>query len=219
MKNQLSKIWSISLIIILGLSVNLFSKQEIKPNGIGFRGGPYMMNNQGTEISVHSNDGINEVNIGGFGGWIYIFSRLQNKLYLDLTLGGAARVEEQSNRYHEDIIDVYTVSPLLIGVHYDILSEKNESSLRPYISTGAGPYWISHVKVNDRYYEDEVNIGTNMYGGAYLGSGINFPVKSWLGINFDMKYHFVNFNADNKFSGFEYGIGLHFMWGKPVSDY
>ena len=218
MKNQLSKTGLLTVIILLGFTFQVFSQVELKPNGIGMRGGPYMMDDQGTNISISSHNGVDEVNIGGFGGWIYLFSRLQNKLYLDLTLGGAAKVEEQSSYYTDNLTDVYTISPLLIGFHYDILSEQNESSLRPYIGAGAGPYWINHIRVDNCCYEEEVHIGSKMNGGGYLGSGVNLPVKSWLGINFDMKYHFVNFDAENKFSGFEYGIGVHFMWGKPINE-
>jgi hypothetical protein len=39
-------------------------------------------------------------------------------------------------------------------------------------------------------------------------------LTSWFGINFDARYHFINFDVNDVRSGWEYGLGVIFAWGK-----
>ena len=72
---------------------------------------------------------------------------------------------------------------------------------------------IDYCKV-ERMYEDEVKIETKLRRGGYLGGGANFLLSDWFAINFDVKYHFIDFSKNHDNSGYEYGIGVSFMWGK-----
>jgi len=201
------------LFLIWKLSTSCSYAQTIRPNGIGLRGGPYHMQAQSTHIYVSHQYQDDEVFIGGFSGWIYLYSHLKNHLYLDLTLGGIGKVEERVSFLGEEYVKVFSINPLLFGMHYEVLEEDHPGRLRPYFSAGGGPYWINEINVEQNRVYDEVIIATDLKAGGYLGGGINFPVSQRFAFNFDMKYHFINLEAENKFSGFEYGIGLHFMWG------
>ena len=39
-------------------------------------------------------------------------------------------------------------------------------------------------------------------------------MTSWFGFNFDARYHFINFDVNHEKSGWEYGLGVVFAWGK-----
>ena len=60
----------------------------------------------------------------------------------------------------------------------------------------------------------EVLIESETRPGFYAGVGFNFNLTKVFAINYDMRYHVVDF-TDNRFeNGFEIGIGFSFMWGK-----
>ena len=113
-------------------------------------------------------------------------------------------------------MDADVITPLLIGLKYNLLNHQNPSAFQPYIAFGAGPYWITHVTARDELYKEEVTLKTDSHRGGYLGGGFNFILTNWAAINFDLKYHFINFNVNHEYSGPEYGIGLQFMWGHFV---
>lgn len=69
--------------------------------------------------------------------------------------------------------------------------------------------------MHEEYWdEEEVTINSKLKAGGYAGGGLDFMLTSWFGLNLDVKYHFVDFNSNSDFSGYEYGLGLQFMWGK-----
>lgn len=108
-----------------------------------------------------------------------------------------------------------TVVPVLLGMRYHLFSPQNRSNIRPYVAFGAGPYWFADIFVHEEYWdEEEVTINSKLKAGGYAGGGLDFMLTSWFGLNLDVKYHFVDFNSNSDFSGYEYGLGLQFMWGK-----
>ncbi len=215
MKPKLMKIVTINTVILLLFSVNLFAQPVVKSTGIGLRGSYWKTSNEPTQITVSDHLGQSEVDVGSGGGSIFLFSRINENMWFELSLGGVGEVEEESAYYYTDNnVDVSAITPFLLGLRYELLPAQNQSTLRPYFEFGGGPYWISTVNVRQNYYREEVKVQTILNRGGYLGGGLNFMLGSWFAINFDMKYHFIDFNKKNEYSGFEYGIGFCILWGR-----
>jgi outer membrane protein W len=123
-------------------------------------------------------------------------------------------VKSETAQFSGENVEVTALTPVLLGLRHILFSVHNPSALQPYITLGAGPYWLHDVKVRDRYYEDEVTVKSKVKPGAYAGAGMDFMLASWVGLNFDVKYHFVDFNVNHDYSGFDYGLGFSFMWGR-----
>ena len=207
---------SVAVVIVITLMMsisNTFAQREVKSTGIGVRGSYWRMNNEPTQVVV-SSSGENVVNIGGAGGWLNLYSRVNNYLLLEFSIGAIGKVEDATTTYTNNEVEAFAITPLLLGFRLGILSPKNQSSLHPYISFGGGPYWVSNLNVKERLDEEEVNIHTNLFRGAYAGGGFNFLLSDWIAVNFDLRYHFIDFNVNHEHSGLEYGLGINIMWGK-----
>lgn len=191
-----------------------FAQKEVRSSGISLRGTYWNMNNEPTRIRVGHYENESCVSTGGGGAWVTFFSRMNENLFLELTFGAAAAVEAQKSSMFEEKVDVAAITPILLGFRQELFSPGNQSTLRPYMAFGAGPYWVSDIVTVNTNFEEEVSINTELIRGAYAGGGFNFMVSSWFGINFDMKYHFLDFNVNHELSGPEYGLGVTFMWGK-----
>ena len=213
MKPKIFIIVTVVVSIVVLFSLNVFAQPDVKSTGIGLRGSYYQLSNGVSEITVLNNDENSSVNVGGGGGWIYLFSRVNNNLFIELSIGGIGHVEEETNNYCENNVDVSAITPLLLGLRQELLSPLNQSTLRPYFSFGAGPYWISDVIVRENCYSEEVSVKTTLMRGGYAGGGFDFKLCSWLAVNFDVKYHFIDFNKKHELSGFDYGLGVCIMWG------
>jgi len=199
-------------------SASLVWSIEPKSTGIGFRGTYWKMTDNPELVSVSNHFGNTSVSVGSGGGWLYLFSRVNDYMFFELSLGAIGNVEETTTDYYnyyesDQNVDVFAVTPILLGLRYELLSAENQSGLRPYISLGGGPYWISTVNVTQSAFYEEVTVLTEFNRGGYAGGGANFMLTNWLGVNIDMKYHFIDFNKNNKYSGYEWGFGFCVMWG------
>lgn len=214
MKPKFTKFVTISTILFLLFSVNLFAQRKVKSTGIGLRGTYWKINNDPTRIIVSDHGSRSSVNTGSGGVWLYLLSRMNYNTLFELSLGAVGKVEEETYYYTQSDVDVLAVTPILLGLRIELISPESQSAFQPYLSLGGGPYWFSNVSVKERMYEEEVNVETKLKRGGYLGGGVNFLLSDWFAINFDMKYHFINFNKNHENSGFEYGLGVSFMWGR-----
>ncbi len=205
------------LVVLLLFSFSTIVRADIKPRstGIGFRGTYWRSNNARPQIFVTDGFAHTEIDVGGGGGWIYFFSRVDNDWIFEFSIGaiGEAAVKE-SYDYGEDV-EVNAIIPILFGLRHDLFSFRSRSALQPYLAFGAGPYCLSEINVKERYFEqeEEVSVKTRVKPGGYAGGGMNFMFSSWFGLNFDIKYHFVDFNVNHDYSGWEYGFGFFFTWG------
>jgi outer membrane protein W len=154
------------------------------------------------------------VNTGSGGAWLSLLSRLNYNTMFELSLGAVGQVEEEMSYYTDTDVDIFAVTPLLFGIRFEIIPPESQSALKPYLSLGGGPYWISSIMVKDRVFENEVTINTKLRRGGYLGGGANFLLSDWFAVNFDVKYHFIDFNVKHENSGLEYGLGVSFLWGR-----
>ncbi len=190
-----------------------FAQIKPKTTGFGLRGSYWDMRRNTSVFHIQNGPEYDTVDLGGAGGWLYFFSRTSESWFLELHLGGAASVIEQREYFAGKDTRVLAVVPVLLGMRHPLLSPANASALRPYIAFGAGPYWIADVFVRERNYEEEVSVASKLHPGAYAGGGMEFMLSSSFGLNFDVKYHFVNLNAHDEHSGYEYAVGIQFYWG------
>jgi len=129
-------------------------------------------------------------------------------------LGAVAGIHQEHADYEVKNIEATAILPFLLGARYDIFSPRLPSSIQPYLSLGTGPYWISSVRNENPFAESMQTIESKMEYGAYAGGGTNILIASWLALNFDLKYHFVDFQFERGYSGLEFGMGFSFIWGK-----
>lgn len=214
MKLRIMKLVPIAIIAFLFFSANLLAQREVKSTGIGLRGTYWKMANDPAQIIIKDSWMHTSVNTGTGGGWLYLLSRLNENTLLELSLGAVGKVEEETFDYTNSDVDVFAVTPILLGLRLELVSPESYSALKPYLSLGAGPYWFSTVQVENRLYEETVTIETELKRGGYLGGGVNFLLSDWFAINFDVKYHFIEFNKKHGNSGYEYGLGCSFFWGR-----
>ena len=205
------KIFVIVTVLVL-IPLFVFA-QNVKSTGIGLRCSYYDMTNGPMEVSVINHGQHTKANVGGGGGWLYLYSRVGDNLFLEINVGAVGEVREETHNYNESKIDVSAITPILLGLRQELLSPYNQSNLRPYFSFGAGPYWISDVIVREDSFSEEVSVNTILERGGYLGGGFDFKLCSWLAFNFDAKYHFIDFDKKHELSGVDYGLGFTIMWG------
>jgi hypothetical protein len=108
--------------------------------------------------------------------------------------------------------DVTVIIPFLFGMRYDIMAGRTQSGFQPYLAFGAGPYWITNVE--GAFDPQAELVDSGLQPGGFLGGGVNIALASWFALNFDMKYHFVDFQVDKELSGVEFGMGFSLMWGQ-----
>ena len=199
------------IISTLILSSNLQAQTEKSSTGITFRFSFWNMGNESNFLRYTARDGHEHIEVSGAGGWITFFSRTSDIWEFELSLGGFGKVNSEYGGFADDE-DVTAVVPVLFGVRRDFLNINNSSALRPYVSFGGGPYWITNVQTKDNFNTEEVI--SSIKPGAYAGGGLNFLFNQKFALNFDLKYHFVDLNTENEISGLELGLGFSLMWGK-----
>ena len=214
MKPKFFTLVTFSTIFLFFFSVNLFAQREVKSTGIGIRGTYWNMTDDPTHIRVSNTGEYSTITSGSGGGYLFLISRMSSNTLFELSIGAVGQVEEESHHYFYNDIDVTAVTPLLFGLRFELTPPEAQNSLKPYLALGGGPYWLSNINVKEGFFEDEVIVDTKLHRGGYLGGGANFLLSDWFAINFDMKYHFLDFNVKHPNSGFEYGIGFSFMWGR-----
>ncbi|MBN1155912.1 hypothetical protein JXB12_13420 [candidate division KSB1 bacterium] len=210
----------IHLIVIVTILVFQFysstfgtENRLLRSTGIGIRGSYWNPSHEMVHIKV-SNFG-NEVllNTGGCGGWLLLYSRVGERTLIEFGLGGIGQVEERTESFFETESDIFAITPILMGLRYEIIADNYHGSMSPYICFGGGPYWFSEIHATEKWLEEEVTIDTKFNRGGYLGGGFMLMLNSWFAINADLRYHFIDFNVNHRYSGYEFGLGINLMWG------
>jgi len=192
----------------------LFAQGMSRSTGLGFRLGFWNVTNHPTRISSVGYGQDATVDIGGAGAWIYFFSRVHQNWFLEFNLGAVAGVHQEHSGYVVKNVEATAIIPFLFGARYDIFSPRLPSSIQPYLSFGTGPYWIASVKNENLLTASVQTVESNLQYGAYAGGGANILLASWFALNFDLKYHFVDFQFEKNYSGLEFGMGFSLIWGK-----
>jgi hypothetical protein len=190
-----------SVMILFFTQSLLYSQGMIRSTGIGFRAGVWK--NDASDYHSSQTGGVSSEGAGS----VYFFSRLKDRWFFETSIGGVGKSEVGSGR-----VESIAMTPFLFGARYDFLSPKYNSQYQPYVSFGAGTYWITKSTVGG----GRVETGTDAKFGAFLGTGINIILKNWFALNSDIKYHIVDLEgtAVKNYSGLELSIGFSFMWGK-----
>ncbi len=209
----------VAIATVLGSSnASVQAQTPVRSTGIGVRGTYWRMNNDPAQVIVTNRADYSAVDVGNAGGWIFFLSRMSEQTFFEFCLGGVGSVKSRTYHSFGEDVDVTAVTPLLLGLRFNLFSIHNENALQPYLAFGGGPYWLHDINVTENYYDEEVLVKSKVKGGAYAGGGMNFMMTNWFGLNFDVKYHFIDFNVNYDYSGFEYGLGFVFMWGKYNPD-
>lgn len=204
----------ITILTITFVNQNLWAVS--RTHGLGFRASFWNVTNRPTRIQVSPLGEQAKIDISGAGGNIFFFSRLYQNWFLEFNFGAISALEGETNDLaKESDIKVSSVIPILFGVRYQVLSDRFPTMIHPYLAAGAGPYLGTSMEFkNEKIVETEQTIGADMVYGAYTGGGMNLMLFSWFALNFDLKYHFPDFNRNHQYSGLEFGLGLNAMWGK-----
>ena len=202
-------------VFLISINSEIFAQGISRSNGLGLRVGFWNITNHPTRISMINYGENASVDIGGAGAWLYFFSRVCDDWFLELNLGTIGGVHEEHTDYIIGNVETTAIVPFLFGLRHDLLSPKLPTSLQPYLTVGAGPYWTASIKTkNQSFFKTEQTMDSDLKYGAYAGGGLNLLITSWLALNFDLKYHFVEFEFEKGYSGLEFGMGFNVMWGK-----
>lgn len=203
-------------IIIMSLffmiSTQVHAQGLTRSSGIGFRVGFWNVTNHPTRINTSQFGQDATIDIGGAGASLYFFTRVHENWFMEMSFGAVGGVHEEYSNFVTKTTEVSAVVPLLFGLRYNLLSTRFPSALQPYLSLGGGPYWTSNIKGENS--GSEATVESSMVWGGYGGGGINLVLASWFALNFDAKYHMVDFKFEKEYSGLEFSMGLSFMWGQ-----
>ncbi len=201
------------IVLVTVSTVKAKAEEKLYATGIGLRGSFYNMSGQTSTIYVRDHCCDSDVHVGGFGGALFLNSRINRQLVFEITIGAIGRVENESVYFDEEEVDVSAVSPLLFGVRFEPTQFYQVNNVTPYVSAGLGPYWTSDIHVRETTFDEEVNIKTTVHPGGFFGGGFNFAITDGFAVNFDLKYHMIKMDPNHEFSGLEYGIGFQVSWG------
>ncbi len=216
MKTKLIPVIPIIILSLLNFKGSV-SAEDWPTTGIGLRFSHWNVKDKAMTVQVYDHYTTTEVEAGGFGGAIYFFSRISPQLFVEFTLGAIGSVEQRTRYWNYEEVQSDAVVPILFGLRYNLLPRHIKSSLQPYAEAGFGAYWINDIQVENKYYYDSnhrVSVNSDTRPGGYIGAGLNFMLSKKFAINYDMRYHFVDFRNDEYHNGIEFGFGCNLMWGK-----
>jgi hypothetical protein len=195
------------------LSIQLYGQNEIKSTGIGFRfsyydGGPHTVSFERVGYAE-----FNAESSGGAGATFFVFSRFSKRLSIEFSVGGLARFMADHKWYMEEDVEVFAAVPLLAGLRVDLLPATSQIMIKPYVGGGLGTYILSDIHITHEHGVEKGTIETNLSSGGYGAAGLNIHFSPSIALNFEAKYHMVNFDADHNRSGVEVGMGIVFFWG------
>lgn len=203
------------LLLATALLSNAFAQGVSRSSGIGVRASYWSIAGSPTRFNI-SNGGTSSVyDFSGLGSSLYFFSRVQqSSWFFEFSLGAVARVHGEESIGMEDQVEVSAVIPFLLGLRYDVLSNRHGNTFQPYLAGGVGPYWSTAFNVRNQVTGETVSGEAELQAGGYAGGGVNFVPLSWMALNLDLRYHFVDFQRKREPSGLEFALGMSFMWGK-----
>ena len=100
----------------------------------------------------------------------------------------------------------------------DLLPVRSQSMIKPYIGGGLGTYILSDIHVVKEFGVERGTVETNLSPGGYGAAGLNIHFSPSVALNFEAKYHMVDFDVDHNRSGVEVGLGMVFFWGSYTPD-
>ena len=110
-------------------------------------------------------------------------------------------------------VEVFSAVPLLTGLRIELLPLNSQGIIKPYISAGPGAYILSDVHVIREFGGEKATVDTKLAPGGYAALGFNLHFSPGVALNFEAKYHFVDFDSSHNRSGADVGLGMVFLWG------
>ncbi|MBN2354506.1 hypothetical protein JXO59_00250 [candidate division KSB1 bacterium] len=209
------KTTSLIICFLLFFGQFVYAQGLSRNTGVGVRASFWSMSDHVMSYNVSGNRQSADIDLSGVGVWLFLFSRVHNHWFLTFESGAVGSVSGRGDaELQAGLAEGSAVTPILFGMRYDFLSSRMPGALQPYVSGGIGPYWINQFKAEARGDEEEVTGQSALKYGVYAGAGTHIILTSWFALNFDLKYHFVDFHAGHDYSGIEFGLGLAVMWGK-----
>lgn len=203
----------ILLLLLFCLVSNGLPQGITRGSGLGLRFGFWDRGQGPTGVVVSNNEA--NISVKGASFWFHYFNRLRDGWYWEFSVGSIGDVEIKNNATTSEDISTKAILPVLVGLRYDMLSTRLPGKLQPYFSAGVGPYWQGETSVTTSPQDSSVNLSlSTMELGGYLGGGLHFVFNSRLSLNFDLKYHMVDFDRSNFNSGVDFGMGFTMMWGE-----
>lgn len=203
----ISVFWFILFQITMG-----FSQDLGRSRGIGLRGGFWNAKNKSSKYSSDRSSPFVSLDLDASGS-ITFFTRLKGNLFLETNISGLGQftVDADLNDGNSGESTIGAIIPLLLGCRYDLLPSKYASPFQPYVGLGLGPYISIEHLTRQSYVSERSDVTFGFYGCL----GLNVVIRSWIAVNCDIRYHFINFQTEDDYSGLQFCTGLNFMWGKP----
>jgi hypothetical protein len=208
--------WSVKfsfISIITFLSIQLYGQDDIKTTGIGFRFSYYDVGNHSTKFERIGYMNVATEANGGAGVTFFVFSRFTDRFSVEFSVGGLAQFSADKRWHMEEEVDVFSAIPLLTGIRMDLLPVNSPSIIKPYVSAGTGAYIISDIHIEREHGVERGSIDSRLSGGGYAAAGLNLHFTPSFALNFEAKYHLVDFDVNHDRSGVDIGLGLVFLWG------
>jgi len=194
-------------------SRDLYAQGIARSKGLGLRTSFWNVTGKPTQATVVNETGQVKVNLSGLGLGFYFFSRVYQNWFLELNLGIVGGVQSDTKGFVSESVEVDAVMPLSLGLRYDVMANRSQGSLQPYLAIGGGPYWATSAETETQFGQTTETVKSNIDYGYYLGGGVNWIITSWFAFNFDLKHHSIDFEHGKDYSGFQFGLGFSFMWG------
>ena len=153
----------------------------------------------------------------GAGVTFFVFSRFTDRFSVEFSVGGLAQFSADQKWHMDEEVDVFCAVPLLTGVRMDLFPVNSPSIIKPYVSAGPGAYIISDIHVEREHGVERGTINTRLSGGGYAAAGLNLHLSPSFALNFEAKYHLVDFDVNHDRTGVDIGLGLVFLWGNYVT--
>jgi hypothetical protein len=203
----------LTTIAILFLTISAYSQDEIRSTGIGFRLSYYDAGNHSATFERIGYENFSTRAKGGGGVTFFIFSRFSDNLSIEFSAAGLARFTADQKWHLDEEVEVFSAVPLLTGIRVDLLPVNSPSIIKPYVSAGPGAYILSDVHVVREFGVERGTINTSLAPGGYAAAGLNFYISAGIALNFEAKYHMVDFDSSHDRSGVDVGLGMVFLWG------
>jgi hypothetical protein len=203
----------LSISILFLLSINLYGQDEIKSTGLGFRISYYDAGGHSAKFERIGYMNYATEATGGAGVSFFLFSRFSDRLSIEFSAGGLASFSADQRWFMEEEVEVFSAVPLLTGIRVDLLPINSPSIIKPYVSAGPGAYILSDIHVVHEFGVERGTVDTRLAGGGYAAAGLNLHFSPGVALNFEAKYHMVDFDVNHDRSGVDIGLGLVFLWG------
>jgi len=203
----------LTILIITLLFIQVYGQDEIRSTGIGFRISYYDAGSHSAKFERIGYVNYSTEANGGAGVTLFIFSRFTDRLSIEFSAGGLARFSANQKWYMDEEVEVFSAVPLLTGIRVDLLPVNTSSIIKPYVSAGPGAYILSDIHVVREFGVERGTIDTRLAGGGYAAAGLNLHFSPGVALNFESKYHMVDFDVNHDRSGVDIGLGMVFLWG------